>query len=302
MILQDGKNREFTDEEIKQYREMHRFCIPQTAISIETDEHGQKKIAVPQNWGIPTSYELMINPNDLDGVNKAKVKRKVKIIYYTSIREHESNKLLSQYEPAVFIIPKPGFIDSTDYELNWFMMNHSHLQGGINQDSKKTPLFWLYNKKEVAKKGLEQGKIMANIILKLADMDETEVRSIAHAISISEQTHNFQNRLYSIDTMETDEIRQELTRLAQSNALKFAEFMRSDTVDVQDARLKLLEAGILEENIHSKTCFVKNLAGQKVILFKYQGEESEQQGFERWSKDKKQKYGELVLRLEEIPA
>lgn len=303
MLLVDGKNKEFTVEEIKKYGRLHRFCVPTHTLSIQTDDKGQRKVVAPENWGIPCEYELLINPNDLEGVSKKETKRKVKVIYYETAKEHETNKNLTRYEPHNYVIPKTGFVDITDYELNFFMMNHANLDGGVNQDKKKNPLFWLYDKKVESEKTIEGAKIKANLLLKIAEMKDEKCISLANAISVAEPTHNFQNRFHQIENMEPDEIKQELMRLADTNPKKFMEFIGTDEVDCQKVRLKLLELDIIREKLHeSGVCVGKNEHGQYVQLFKYKPNETETQGWKRFSEEKKQKYSEFALRIEEIPA
>ena len=97
--------------------------------------------------------------------------------------------------------------------------------------------------------------------------------------------------------MSETELKGELLRLTRIDVKQVSSFIKSDNVDVEGVRRKLVESGIVSSNMQSGLCHQINLNKQKVILFKYLPGESEAQGWARFAKEKEEKYNEMYHRL-----
>lgn len=165
--------------------------------------------------------------------------RRGRLVYFESKVYNQESKR-EDYSPARISIGYPGYITSTDPELNYFLDNHPSNEivredaDHPNWKDKGETYFATYRKdknRDVLESQLQATADLTQMFLNKQKMGEADLKAIAMLVVRSANDYHIAHKLYNIEEFTAADLRVELARLSALYPIPMKKITESKQVD-----------------------------------------------------------------------
>lgn len=241
----NGQPYSLSFEQTKQYTGRFIFRVGQQYIKVNTDRE-LKHVEVA-----PVHINTMYQHYEL----KDKVRMSKGILRYYEIKDVDDNGKKASYSPSRIPIGYTGSITVENPELAFFLDNHPNNEK-VKVDSTHPNFspdvqsyFATYQKERLRKVQLSQMEVMKKLLDRVLDKQDTglhELKAIAQLVVKAASDYHISHKLFSMNDMNEDDFRAELSRLVSVYPNAMQEIMESSKVNFLEWINKFKEVELIK--------------------------------------------------------